>query len=108
MRSVVLVGDMKANTNHKDVLGKHLKKLRGKLLSNTIVVHLPAPGSPELETPEAKWFLERNTLMKEVVKQAERQARKTGGGPLVQICEGMRCLDVFDMSEIEQAIEELG
>ncbi|CUS11312.1 unnamed protein product [Tuber aestivum] len=94
MRSVVLAGDPKDPT-----LEKHLKTLRSKLLTNTTLVQLDPARKDSLE-----WLLNRNDLHKELLKVATTD----GGKPVVQVCEGTKCLDAFDMGDIESALEELG
>lgn len=94
MRSVVLCGDPEDQE-----LARHKRKLRGKLLTNTTTVQL----NPKNNDEEMKWLLGKNEVLGEVLKMVERK-----GKGMVQICEGNRCLDAFDMKDIEAAIEELG
>lgn len=76
----------------------HLRKLRTKLLTNTTLVQLDPANKESFE-----WLLNRNTLYKELLRMT-----KEGGKPVVQVCEGTKCLDAFDMSDIESVLEELG
>lgn len=94
MRSVVLAGDPEDPT-----IAMHLQKLRLKLLTNTTLVQLDPAKKESLE-----WLLNRNPLHSELLKMATRE----GGKPVVQVCEGTKCLDAFDMSDIESVLEELG
>ncbi|KAF8468349.1 hypothetical protein BDZ91DRAFT_812087 [Kalaharituber pfeilii] len=95
MRSVVLAGDT------EDLeLKRHKAKLRRKLLTNTTVVELDPKKKGE---EEIKWLMERNTVLKDVLDTVERR-----GKSMVQICEGNRCLDAFEMGDVEAAIDELG
>lgn len=94
MRSVVLAGDPEDPT-----ISMHLQKLRHKLLTNTTIVQLDPAKEETL-----KWLLNRNPLYKELLRIATRE----GGKPVVQVCEGTKCLDAFDMSDIESVLEELG
>ncbi|PUU80950.1 Six-hairpin glycosidase-like protein [Tuber borchii] len=94
MRSVVLAGDPKDPT-----IEKHLKRLRSKLLTNTTLVQLDPARRDSLE-----WLLNRNDLHKELLKVAT----KDDGKPVVQVCEGTKCLDAFYMGDIESVLEELG
>ncbi|KAI5800275.1 hypothetical protein DFH27DRAFT_482843 [Peziza echinospora] len=98
MRSVALVGDPTTDTSGE--LARHRRRLRGKLLTNTTVVYV----DPRKRGEEGvKWLLERNETLRMAVERVVRT-----GKAMVQICEGGRCLDVFGMGEIEEAIEELG
>ncbi|CAZ83849.1 unnamed protein product, partial [Tuber melanosporum] len=94
MRSVVLAGDPKDPT-----IEKHLKRLRSKLLTNTTLVQLDPARGDSLD-----WLLSRNKLHKELLNVAA----KGSGKPVVQVCEGTKCLDAFDMGDIESVLEELG
>ena len=98
MRSVVLVAG--APGDHDPELQRHKSKLRSKLLTNTNIVQLD-PKTKNAE--EMKWLLGKNEVLREVLTMAENR-----GKGLVQICEGNRCLNPFDMKDIETAIEELG
>lgn len=93
MRSVVLAGSPEDPT-----IAMHLRKLRTKLLTNTTLVQLDPANNESFE-----WLLNRNTLYKELLRMT-----KEGGKPVVQVCEGTKCLDAFDMSDIESVLEELG
>ena len=97
MRSVVLAGDPEDPD-----LKKQRSRLRGKLLTNTTIVQVD-PKKVKSGDEDVKWLLERNEVLGEVLKRAEKK-----GKGMVQICEGNRCLDVLDMGDIEAAIEELG
>lgn len=94
MRSVVLAGSPEDPT-----IAMHLRKLRTKLLTNTTLVQLDPAKKESFE-----WLLNRNTLYKELLMMATKE----GGKPVVQVCEGAKCLDAFDMSDIESVLEELG
>ncbi|RPA99950.1 hypothetical protein L873DRAFT_1681898 [Choiromyces venosus 120613-1] len=94
MRSVVLAGGPEDPT-----VEKHLKRLRSKLLTNTTLVQLDPAKKDSLE-----WLLNRNDLHKELLKVAT----KDSGKPVVQVCEGTKCLDAFDTGDIESVLEELG
>ena len=97
MRSVVLVG---GTSDDDPELQRHKSQLRGKLLTNTTIVQLD-PKTRHAE--EMKWLLGKNEVLREMLKMVENR-----GKGLVQICEGSRCLNAFDMKDIETAIEELG
>jgi hypothetical protein len=94
MRSVVLAGSPADPT-----IQTHLKKLRSKLLTNTTLVQLDPAKEHSLE-----WLLDRNSLLKDLLAAAT----KDGGKPVVQVCEGTKCLDAFDMSDIGTVLEGLG
>ncbi|RPB15548.1 hypothetical protein P167DRAFT_603079 [Morchella conica CCBAS932] len=94
MRSVVLAGNPEEPT-----LAAHLKHLRKKLLTNTTIVQLDPAKKDSLD-----WLLRRNSLHDALLKRAARK----GGKPVVQVCEGTKCLDAFEMSDIESVLEELG
>lgn len=94
MRSVVLVGSPEDPT-----IAMHLRKLRSKLLTNTTLVQLDPAKKESFE-----WLLNKNPLYRELLKMATKE----GGKPVVQVCEGTKCLNAFDMSDIESVLEELG
>lgn len=91
MRSVVLAGSPEDPT-----ISVHLQKLRSKLLTNTTLVQLDPAKSESYE-----WLFNRHPLYKELLKMAT----KGGGKSVIQVCEGTKCLDAFD---IESVLEELG
>jgi uncharacterized protein YyaL (SSP411 family) len=96
MRSIVLAG------KEGDLeVAAQLKKIRSRLLTNTTVVRL-RPGMEK--DPHAKWLLERNPLYKSTLESLQSRT----GGSRVQVCEGNRCLDTFDMSGLDKALEDLG
>jgi uncharacterized protein YyaL (SSP411 family) len=86
MRSIVLV-DAKEDD-------EELKKIRGRLLTNTTVVVL---------TGKEEWLMKRNQLYEESVKGLGK-----AGAKKVQVCEGTVCLDAFDLAGLEKALEEMG
>lgn len=94
MRSVVLAGSPGDPT-----IAIHLRKLRSKLLTNTTLVQLDPVKEESFE-----WLLNRNPLFRELLKMATKE----GGKPVVQVCEGTKCLDAFELSDIESVLEELG
>lgn len=90
MRSVVLSG-----RPSDPEIQEQLKKVREKLWTNTTLVLLDPEDS---KSEDGKWLRERNTLYKEF----------TGDKARVQICEGTKCLDAFDLGDLEKSLEELG
>jgi len=97
IRSVVLAGDPE-----DPELKKQRSRLRGKLLTNTTIVQVD-PKKVKSGDEDVRWLLGRNEVLGEVLNRVEKK-----GKGMVQICEGNRCLDVWDMGNIEAAIEELG
>ncbi|KAI5819034.1 hypothetical protein BZA77DRAFT_276632 [Pyronema omphalodes] len=90
MRSIVIVG------KEEDAeVQAQLKTLRSKLLTNTTVVHI-YPGIEN--TAEGKWLLDTNSTLK-----AQLDAYKDK--PMAQVCQGQKCLNAFDMSELEKALK---
>lgn len=91
MRSIVLSGDPEKD----DEVKKALRDVRGRLLTNTTVVVV----DPKKEAGEdGKWLLERNGIFREAVKAKTK----------VQVCEGSKCLNAFDLGDLEKALEEMG
>lgn len=97
MRSIVLTD---APNDGGAELKAQLAKIRSRLLTNTTVVLL-RPGMEK--EPCGKWLLDRNPLYR-----ASLASEKEGGGSRVQVCEGEKCLDTFDMSGLDRALENLG
>ncbi|KAA8895720.1 hypothetical protein FN846DRAFT_784662 [Sphaerosporella brunnea] len=96
MRSIVLAG----KEGDADVAAQ-LKKIRSRLLTNTTVVMLRSGMEKD---PNAKWLLEKNSLYKATLDSLQSRT----GNSCVQVCEGNKCLDTFDMSGLDKALEDLG
>lgn len=95
VRSVVMAGK-----EGDAEIAAHLKKIRSRLLTNTTVVLL-RPGMES--TADGKWLLERNPLYRATLQSLDSRKGKS----LVQVCEGTKCLDTFDMSGLDRALEDL-
>jgi len=93
-RSIVLAGK-----EGDPEISSQLKKIRSRLFSNTTVVSL---STAIRDSQHGKWLLDRNPMYREALGSLEKK-----GKPFVQICEGAKCLDVFDMSGLERALEDL-
>jgi uncharacterized protein YyaL (SSP411 family) len=91
MRSIVIVGK-----KEDAEVQAQLKTLRSKLLTNTTAVHI-YPGIEN--TAEGKWLLDTNSTLK---TQLDAYKDK----PMAQVCQGQKCLNAFDMSELEEALKQ--
>lgn len=95
MRTVVLAG-----RDDDAEVAAQLAKIRSRLLTNTAVVLL-RPGMDK--TADGKWLLDKNTLYQVAMRSLETRKGKA----FLQVCEGTKCLDTFDMGGLENALEDL-
>lgn len=95
VRAVVLAG-RRGETEVED----QLRRVRARLGPNTTVVLL----DPEDGNAGDDWLLAQNPLYRKTLESLERKK----GGAVLQVCEGTRCEDVFDMSDMDKVLEELG
>lgn len=96
MRSILLAGDPEKDEEVKNAL----KDVRGRLLTNTTVVVV---NGKNLKNEDGKWLLERNIVFQEMAKRAEERGKSR-----VQVCEGSKCLEAFDLGDLSKALEEMG
>ncbi|KAF8544500.1 Six-hairpin glycosidase-like protein [Trichophaea hybrida] len=96
MRSIVLAG-----TDGDPEIAAQLKEIRSRLLPNTTLILL-RPNIAESE--DSKWLLDTNPLYRWMLENLEAR----NGKPIVQVCEGKKCLDTFDMNELGRALKNLG
>lgn len=91
MRAIVLAGGRNATD-------QQLQKIRSQLLPNTTVVVL---HDDMVDGEDSRWLLDANPALKAALDSARK-----GGGSIVQVCEGAKCLavDTFDMSELHRAL----
>ena len=88
MREIVVIG-----RETDELTRTFLQNIWGRLLVNTVVIHLD-PGSPD------EWLLNRNEVLREALQIA------SDGRPFVTICEGYTCgLPIFDLESLNKTLD---
>jgi uncharacterized protein YyaL (SSP411 family) len=89
MKEIVVVGKQ-----NDEMTTKFLNEIWGRLLVNTVVIHLDPEKSDE-------WLLSKNEILQEALKIS------SDGKPFVTICEGYTCgLPIFNLDGLSEALGE--
>ena len=88
MREIVVIGQ-----ETDDLTRKFLENIWGRLLVNTVIIHLD-PENPD------EWLLSRNDMLREALKISSE------GRPFVTICEGYTCgMPIFDLDTLDRTLD---